>query len=285
LHKKIAKALAFLMAVILILSFAGCGGKDEPTTQPDATQADATTEPSVSEEDSTTVTETSSEDSTTTKTETSTEQPKEPSVISGKSDIVNYFNDATAKAVSSKAGFKKIKTTTVNKLEMGNLAKFKIVRETIGKFLDEGTTTVNAAKGKDNSKELMKSVLKASDVKSAACTLSSDKKFYEIEMDLIEDPNPRKGSSPLGRVTKDFKTAKEISDGLVEGGASAKTVDEQIPRCEIEAKIDAYSGKLVSLTVSFDFNVQMTKVKYLFVTIDEGNGEASTLVKYTNFVW
>lgn len=294
MKKHVSRILAFLMVFALIFSFAACGGEKGTTTAPanttDAADVDATTADgnTATDETTTAVADVPSTDNngeiTTIKGSVPTTLNNTPAVTpSGKSAILTYFNDATAKAVSSKAGFKKVKTTAISSLEMGALARFKIVRTTIEDFLEVGTTTETAKKGADNSKKLIKSTLTASDISNAECKVSSDGKYYVITLKLVADNKPVKGASPLGRVTKDFNSAQELKDAINEE-ASVESVDEQIPSGTVEAKVEISSGKLSSLKVNFEFDVQMTNVKY-FVKIPSGTGKATTTVEYSSFAW
>ena len=56
-------------------------------------------------------------------------------------------------------------------------------------------------------------------------------------------------------------------------------------RRKITATINSKTGNLVSLHISYDWDVALTKVKYTIVTIKSATGDAKTSVDFTNFVF
>ena len=81
-----------------------------------------------------------------------------------KEDIVKLYNTAASVASTSKPGYKKSNDTVLSNLNMGALAKISAVRDTVGNFLGEGSTSETVKKGSFDGKKLVKSTLKASDV-------------------------------------------------------------------------------------------------------------------------
>lgn len=254
--KLFRKISAVLSAMLIVLSFTACDGTNEPettlstsaqtgvteevTTQPIAEETTAeesatvapVTEESTIEEGTTAPTTTEKTTSTkpvttkptTTQKPTTTKKPttteKRVTAPTSKSDIVKLYNTAAAAAASSKPGYKKSTQTALSNLDMGALASISAVRDAVGSFLGEGSTSATVSKGKFDGKSLVKSSLKASDVKSATCKLSDDGKYYIVNITVINETNPKKSSSALGRFTKDFKDIDEVKAGLSDVGAS-----------------------------------------------------------------
>ena len=72
---------------------------------------------------------------------------------------------------------------------MGALGNIGAVRGAVGDFLGEGKTTVNNPKGKFDGESLVVSKLSANDVTSATCTLSADKKYYDVTITVKNETN------------------------------------------------------------------------------------------------
>ena len=193
------------------------------------------------------------------------------------------YNDAAAKVASDKPGFTKKTNTTIPSLEMGALAKIKVVRTEVGKFLGEGTNTSSVAKGKSNSDQYVKSSLSAADVTNATAKLSPDGKTYDITMTVKNETNPLKGKSALGRFTNDFKDAEEIKKGLGEAGAEVESVTMKTTSVVIKATIDAATGEFKSLKYDISQDAVMTNVKYTIAKVAKATGKVVNSVTFSDF--
>lgn len=303
------KAVAALMALAMILSFAACGDKPEEvqttTAAPETTEAvettasteiaeestteEITTEPATEElttEEPTALPTTTAEPATvapatiTQKAETTTQKAAVPAT---KAEIVALYNQAAATAASAKPGYSKTTVTALNNLQMGALAKINLVRETVGDFLGEGTTTSTVKKGSFNGTSLVKSNLKEADVVSATCTPSADGKYYDIKITVKNETNLSKGSSALSRFTKDYKDTKEIRDGLTEAGAGVNEITLKTTSVIITAKIEAATNRFVSLEHSIKMSAVLTDVKYSIAKVKQATSDLVTNVKYSSF--
>ena len=294
MKKVLTSVLALLMAAIMVLTFAACGGNDEPETTTEAPAAestdavDATEAPSevesteaASEAEST---EASSEaESTEAASEAESTEATEVVIPTEKADIVALYNDATAKAVSAKPGFKKTVTTELQKLEMGAIGKLDMVRDAVGGFLGEGTETITATKGKA-SDQLIKSTLTAADVTAATCKLSADGKYYEVTITVKNETNPLKGKSALSRFTNDYKDVNEMHEGLQGEGASAETITCTVKTATVKAKIAVADKAFSSLEYTIKTDAVLNKVNYV-LTVKQATGTIYTVAKYANFAY
>ena len=218
-------------------------------------------------------------------------------VPSTAADIAAYYNAAVNKAVNSKAGFSKKRVTSISNLNGGKLMEMKIVVDTVNDFLGVGTTNYKNTKGKVG--EISKASLSANDISSPTCKQSGDN--YVITMTLKNGTSKassagKSDSTALARTglysgvgdkkAYDYKNAGNIFDGLNNAdGASVESVVENNKNIKITATINLKTGNLVSLHISYDWDVALTKVKYTIVTIKSATGDAKTSVDFTNFVF
>lgn len=218
-------------------------------------------------------------------------------VPSTAADIAAYYNAAVNKAVNSKAGFSKKRVTSISNLNGGKLMEMKIVVDTVNDFLGVGTTNYKNTKGKVG--EISKASLSANDISSSTCKQSGDN--YVITMTLKNGTSKassagKSDSTALARTglysgvgdkkAYDYKNAGNIFDGLNNAdGASVESVVENNKNIKITATINSKTGNLVSLHISYDWDVALTKVKYTIVTIKSATGDAKTSVDFTNFVF
>ena len=305
--KNLKRIVAVLSAGVMIFSLAACNGNDEPTvsvTETKATQESATYIPgpevtqlsteAVTEEPATEVltsepaTEVVTAGATVTQVpqtevDNTTTEPAKANVPSEKEEIVNLYNGATATASKFKPGYSKTVNTTLSDFEMGALSKFDFIRGTIGEFLGEGKTDSTVKKGNFDGNSLPLSTLKAGDVTSASCSLSSDGKYYIVKITVKNETNPLKGKSALGRFTKDYKDANEIKAGLEEVGAGVGGMSVKTSSVVIEAKISVENGRFESLRHSFKMSAEMTDVKYSVVKVKTAKAKLATTVTYSSF--
>lgn len=229
-----------------------------------------------------------------TKSGASSTASKVPSTAA---DIAAYYNAAVNKAVNSKAGFSKKRVTSISNLNGGKLMEMKIVVDTVNDFLGVGTINYKNTKGKVG--EISKASLSANDISSPTCKQSGDN--YVITMTLKNGTSKassagKSDSTALARTglysgvgdkkAYDYKNAGNIFDGLNNAdGASVESVVENNKNIKISATINSKTGNLVSLHISYDWDVALTKVKYTIVTIKSATGDAKTSVDFTNFVF
>lgn len=263
--------------------------QNETTTEEATTQTETTTKKETTTAAPTTkpVTTTKKAVTTTKKTVTTTKKPtttkKKVVAPSSKEDIVKLYNSSAAEAAKSKPGYKKSTTTVLNNLDMGALASISAVRDAIGGFLGEGSSSSTVKKGSFDGVSLVKSSLKASDVTSATCKLSSDGKYYTVNITVKNEQNPKKGSSALGRFTKDFKDIGEIKAGLADVGASVESLTVNTTGVTITAKINASNNRFVSLSHNIKMKANLNNVKYTFVKVGKASANLDTKVSYSDF--
>lgn len=300
------KILAIILALALVVGGAivltSCNGNDEPetTTAAPVETTDAPVEESTDapvEESTDAPVEESTEapvegESETVSEEASTEEVSVPATTD---EILAVYNDAINGAISAKAGYNKKRVTAIQSLEGGALMKIGLVQDAVSDFLGVGTKDYPNAKGK--AEFMSKASLSASDVTSATCKEADGK--YTITINLKDgasnsSASGNSDSSPLlksglyvGKGDKseyDYKNADNIYvalNGLDE--ASVEAVKLNATKGKIVAEIDAATGNIVKLTVSFVFNANLTKVKYAIASINEATGIADTTVTFTNF--
>ena len=218
-------------------------------------------------------------------------------VPSTAADIAAYYKAAVNKAVNSKAGFSKKRVTSISNLNGGKLMEMKIVVDTVNDFLGVGTINYKNTKGKVG--EISKASLSANDISSPTCKQSGNN--YVITMTLKNGTSKassagKSDSTALARTglysgvgdkkAYDYKNAGNIFDGLNNAdGASVESVVENSKNIKITATINSKTGNLVSLHISYNWDVALTKVKYTIVTIKSATGDAKTSVDFTNFVF
>lgn len=262
----------------------------DPSADPSATDPSNPADPAAPADPSNNNTNTNN-NSNTSKTNAASKIP------SSAADIAAYYNAAVNKAVNSKAGFSKKRTTTLSNLNGGALMKIQLVIDTVNDFLGVGTTNVNNTKGKVG--EISKASLTANDISSPTCKQSGDN--YVITMTLKNGSSKANGSSKtdstaIGRTglysgigdkkAFDYKNAGNIYTGINNAdGASVESVTENNKNIKITATINSKTGNIVSLHVSYDWDVSLTNVKYSIAKISTATGNAKTSVEFTNFVF
>ena len=307
--KEFRNFLALLTAASIVFSFAACGKENETvTTVPTqaeiiVTEEETTVVEPVTEEtgtqpvteiytqQETTIAQTKPEETTVNETKPAETKPqvtqapttKPVPVPSSKADIVKLYNTAAYGVSTAKPGYSKTVDTKMSNVNMGALSKISAVKDVVGDFLGEGKTSSTVKKGKYDAESLVKSTLKESDVTSATCKLSSDKKYYTVEITVKNETNPIKKSSALGRFTKDYKDVDEIRTGMTEAGAKVDEITVKTSGIKITAKIAVDSNRLVSLTHTFKMSASLTNVKYSIAKVKTATAELSTTVSYSDF--
>lgn len=273
-----------------------------PTTT--NTPTTSTTQTTAAPESTTSATATSGTDRTSTTTAKKTTTTKKATTTTKSTtalklttaQIIGNYNNAVNKAVSSKAGYTKVRSTTLNSLEGGALLNNKTVKGAVSDFLGVGSKTSTNTKGKA---ELMSAAaLKSGDVSNASYTLSGGNYTYTLTLSGGSSSASKSGtsnSSPVDRSgilvgsgdksAYDHKCAENLYTAINNtSGASVESITEKTSNIKIVAVVNASSGKLSSLNVTFDYAVSLTNTKYL-ITIKKANGTASTSVKYSDFKW
>lgn len=313
--KEFKKFLALLIAVSTVFTFAACKKDDtaattttteeisseelyEPETDAPATEAvtqpyteEASTLPVVT--DATTSVPDDSKPAETKPVETKPAQTKpqattvpttKPIVVpTSKTEIVKLYNTAALAASTGKPGYSKTVNTSIGNINMGALSKIGAVKDVVGDFLGEGKNSSTVSKGKFDGTSLVKSTLKAEDVISATCKLSSDKKYYTVEITVKNETNPLKKSSALGKFTKDYKDVDEIRSGIIEAGAKVDGITVKTSSVRITAKIAVETNRFESISHSFKMSATLTNVKYSIAKVKKATADLSTTVSYSNF--
>lgn len=270
----------------------------DPSADPSATDpsnpADPATPAATDPSNSNTNTSTNTNSNSNSSASKTNAASKIPSTAA---DIAAYYNAAVNKAVNSKAGFSKKRVTSISNLNGGALMKIQLVIDTVNDFLGVGTTNVKNTKGKVG--EISKASLTANDISSPTCKQSGDN--YVITMTLKNGTSKASGSgksdsTALGRTglysgtgdkkAFDYKNAGNIYTGINNAdGASVESVTENNKNIKITATINSKTGNIVSLHVSYDWDVSLTNVKYTIAKISTATGNAKTSVEFTNFVF
>lgn len=217
------------------------------------------------------------------------------SVPTGVSQIVSYYNTATAKVANKKAPFSKTRSTTEKSYDAG--IALKTFKGLVYKFMGVGsdnkfTKSVTSADADSYQKYFQASKLTANDVSSATCTKNGSN--YTITLKLKNGTSTVTGGKVVssnntaldrcglacGEKDKDYwdhKTAENVNSAIQDIATSAN-INESYSNAVITAVVNASTGNLVSLKVSFDFKFELSKVMGA-----SANAQASTVVNMTGF--
>ena len=321
------KLLALLMAGIMLVSFAACGGngEEETTTNPEeitteapANADDVTEEATEGEAETEIVTEIVTDDEGNTEivteivTEEKTEKEEEekpsedkPAKVEDPSkwstaEVLIYYQDATAKVVSQKPGYTKTRSAVDKGYKAG--AVLSAFKGEVFKFLGIGAENKfeeKVAKGTNTNDDkcgayLNKSTLTASDVTSATAVKSGSNYVITISgikagSSQTEGGKNTKNNTPIDksgicvgttdRGGFDHKTAAIVYDAL-DDIASGLTMYEKSSNGKVVATIDAATGEITKLVITWDVSAEISKVYGSEATL-----AATTTVTYTNFGW
>ena len=217
------------------------------------------------------------------------------SVPTAAADILKVYNDAINKAISSKAGYTKKRTTNLGQLEGAEaIMKISIARDAVYDFLGVGDNTYTNKKGE--AKFLSAASLTAADVSKATCTEAGG--VYTISLTLKDGKSSANDSgkvdnSPLKRSglfvgvddksEYDYKSAVNIYMGLKNSeDTDIQAVEETTSKTTVTMKVDAKTGKIVSLNAAWHWDASLTKVKYTIITVS-GIGHADSSVAISGF--
>ena len=306
------KLLAVLLALAMLAALASCGSKtggDESssTTLTEADTAEAVTDETeaVTQESETDKAEESTEaeeskteeDKSEKETEKKEEEEEETQAVKApetKAEVLTAYNDAINGAYSAKAGFSKERYTDNAQYDMSIvLNTFKSLVE---KFIGIGESnkyseTVTKGQWDSDAKHhyLRKSTLTEADISNATCKTEGNNYVFTIDIkgaSSVGNKNSRQSSGPIdkcgicvGNEDKnyyDHKSGPVIYDAI--GGTFENAeIKESYSNAKAVAKVDKETGKLVSLTVTFDIKVDISGVG------GKGTATGTTHIAYKNF--
>ncbi len=214
-------------------------------------------------------------------------------------EVLKYYQDATAKVVSQKPGYTKTRSAVDRGYEAdGVLVPFK--NQVFG-FLGigaENTFKETVKKGTNTNDDncgayLNKSTLTASDVTKATAVKSGSNYVITINVKAgtsqTEGGKNTKNNSPIDksgicvgntdRSGFDHKTAAIVYDAL-DDIAKNLTMYEKTSNGKVVATIDAATGEIQKLVISWDATGDISKVYG-----GKGSIAATTTVTYSKFGW
>ena len=288
------KLLALLMALVLTLSLAACGGNETPetTTNPDeVTDAvDATTAGDVA--DDTTAAEgdtTAAEGDTTvadatTDPEATTAEGETTEAATGDmtaAEFAAFYNAETAKiAKAGKYSYNRVctytkpidvggATDTLNSIIKG-IDENSSLDTVVGDFLGIGTKKGTLPKDDVDSDYKVKAAsLQAGDLGSFKASNGT------YTFTLANATNPKKtNATPFSRFTNDFITHEEVVDGIAGFTTAIKVNSTTVNYKKINVTVTVADGKITSIKYSYAFDAQLA-LKALVVPIN-GTGAATT---------
>ena len=214
-------------------------------------------------------------------------------------EILKYYQDATAKVVSQKPGYTKTRSAVSKGYNSG--AVLNAFKGEVFRFLgigDENKFQEKVAKGTNTTDPgcgdyLRKSMLTTSDVTSAK--ISKNGSNYVVTINIkagssqTEGGKNTKNNSPIdksgicvGNTDRrgfDHKTSAIVYEALYDVAPSL-VMYEKNNNGKVVATINAATGKIVKLVITWDANAEISKVYGSSATL-----AASTTVTYTNFGW
>lgn len=283
------KIIAILMAMALVLSFAACGAKEEPATEPaeSETAAESTSAPEETSApaEETSIEETSAEE--TTAEETTAAAAKAPETTE---EIVEYFNTAVNKV---KTDAKSV-TRSYSKITLSGETKFPGIIDTAMKIVggadefisdqlakqSKGSETYNGKAAIQGvfpvENETWASKLTAADVKSATCTEKDGK--YTVTVVTIADGKSSSVQHGQGHAPKAFNVVLPgvVNDNVPKAAASLIGGEAQLnyPSCKAVIVVDAATGNVISAdyylywTINFGDNIVLPFLTNDYFTIN-----------------
>ncbi|MBQ7956805.1 MAG: hypothetical protein IJ279_02115 [Clostridia bacterium] len=229
---------------------------------------------------------------------TEAEKVEDPSSWS-KAEVLKYYQDATAKVVAQKPGYQKTRQATDNGYKAG--AVLSAFKGEVFKFLGIGSENKfdeKVAKGTNTNDDqcgdyLRKSTLTEGDVSQAKAVKQGSNYVITINVKAgtsqTEGGKNTKTNAPIDksgicagntdRGGYDHKTAAIVYDAL-DDIASGLTMYEKSNNGKVVATIDAATGEIQKLVISWDASAEISKVYGSEATL-----AASTTVTYSNFGW
>lgn len=294
------KLLALLMALVLTLSLAACGGNETPetTTNPDeVTDAvDATTAGDVADdttaaegdttaaEGDTTVAEgdTTAADATTDANATTVagETTAAASSDMTAAEFAKFFNAETAKiAKAGKYSYNRVCAYTKN-IDVGGatgilngiisaIDENSNLDTVVGDFLGIGTKKGTLPKDDVDSDYKVKAAsLQAGDLGSFKASNGT------YTFTLANATNPKKtNATPFSRFTNDFITHEEVVSGIADFTTAIKVDSTTVNYKKINVTVTVADGKITSIKYSYEFDAQLTLKAGIKIN---GSGAAKT---------
>ncbi len=293
---------------------AAVGGEIEDTTDEDVTDepetevvtdesgetvtdknGEAVTEEATEKEEGTTK-KTNSTGGATQATQASIEDPSGWSTAK----VLEYYNAATGKVASQKPGYTKERTASIGTYEAG--LALQAFKGEVFKFLGIGSENKFSAvvpKGKNTTDDkcgdfLKKSTLTTSDVSSAKAVKNGSNYVITIGVNAgstsIEGGANSKNNSPIDktgicapgnadRSGFDHKSA-QVTYAALQDFASGLVMKEQTKNGKIVATVNAATGEISKLVITWDASAELSKVMGSSATLS-----ASTTVTYSKFGW
>ncbi len=286
---------------------AGDDVTEEVTEAEDETEVEVVTDASgeeVTDAEGNAVTEVVTEDKTEKEEENKpTQKPtsgkvEDPSKWST-AEVLKYYQDATAKVVSQKPGYTKTRSAVDKGYKAG--AVLSAFKGEVFKFLGIGAENKFeevVKKGTNTNDDncgafLNKSTLTAADVTSAKAVKNGSNYVITIGVKAgssqTEGGKNAKNNSPIDksgicvgttdRGGFDHKTALITYDAL-DDIAPSLTMYEKNNNGKVVATIDAATGEITKLVITWDASAEISKVYGSSATL-----AAATTVTYTNFGW
>ena len=269
------RVLAVTLALLMVLSFAACGGKDkepevtEPTVSealvdgedltPDEVSTEAVTEEMLTQEETTVLPE-EPETEKVEETEAPVEETTEPAskTPTTKAEIVEFYKEAAA--ATDKAGVSTSNVMKLDNLDGGSGAVGRIIsmlEPIVKSALDKNSSTDDHITGGYKN-------LTADDVASATAT--DDGQFTTVTINLKEQTDGFSADSRSGHVGHGISVLGDVQKAIdalngVDVDPSEGNISLHYDNATINVKIDNESGKIVSGTWSYKTNASIDNVK------------------------
>ncbi len=295
------KLLALLMALVLTLSLAACGGNETPetTTNPDeVTDAvDATTAGDVADDTTAAEGDTTAAEGDTTAAEGETTAADattdaNATTVAGETtaaassdmtaaEFAKFFNAETAKiAKAGKYSYNRVcaytkkidvggATDTLNSIIKG-IDENSSLDTVVGDFLGIGTKKGTLPKDDVDSDYKVKATsLQAGDLGSFKASNGT------YTFTLANATNPKKtGATPFSRFTNDFITHEEVVSGIADFTGAIKVKETTVNYKNIMVTVTVANGKITNIKYSYAFDAVLS-LTALVVPIT-GTGAATT---------
>lgn len=227
------------------------------------------------------------------------------STSDSKAEAIKLLNEATAKAASAAYNWsrkcyytRKIDVTgreALNKV-IGMVDKSASVGTVVGGFLDvtgekdDPPKTAKKAKGNAAPEDMKDKFLLKAMTLTEGDVAHFEKQGDVYKFQLNSCNNPKKdGNNAIHHATNDFNTEEEVAQSISEALGSLSNLIElkglNVKYTKIVIVAEIKDGKLVSLSLSYDFDVTDLKLKALKTVNVEGNGAARVEETYNNFVY
>lgn len=278
---KLTKIAALLMAVVLCLSFAACGGKEEPetTTDPAAEVTEDVNATTVADE----TTAADAEETTAAEGEETTAAPVGDM---SQADFAAFLNAETAKIAKSGKYTANRECKYTKNIDVGGATNIlngiiqaidenSSLDTVVGDFLGIGTKKANVpAEDFDSDYKIKATSVKPEDLGSFKAANG------KYTFTLKNETNPKKtGATAFNRFTNDFITHEEVVDGIAGFTTAIKVNSTTVNYKNIKVEVSVADGKITNIKYSYAFDAQLA-LKAV-VTIN-GSGAAVTNASYTN---